>query len=462
MSDLAVNNMVAQQQKRYMKLSPSNSGSASFSYSKGNPVIRFAIAEADAYLIGPEVRLNFDLNVYTTGVTQVASEAVIFNIDPQVGTQGVIQTLSVSSRRYATSLLETIHNYPRLCSSLFSALHDPRDTQFQLFNEQKSSMVGHINTKGRNFYEDNDIKLDETLLRHNRKGYAPVVAGTRKNGTTSHSIRLVAGTFMSNDINLKLLGGLEVEIHLAPDSNLFFGTGAPATSNYVLTNVSLTAPILYMNEAQMGAMSGGNPQTMSFLSWSSLYNVITSTDASVVNRVGLKRVLSTFQNYIPTDQLNNFSNNGMSCYDPGVKRLTYHRNGQRFPYEYAVQVNNSQNLLKKSETALKPQILRNYLSAFRNFRDIKHSAVVPENIMRYNATDDNTELGVFGTGCNFDEVSAQGIDLETGTFGFTMESKLWTPGTDDGATLKDYGVFQFFLAKNTIVVQPGARASVIQ
>jgi len=219
MSDLAVNNMVAQQQKRYMKLSPSNSGSASFSYSKGNPVIRFAIAEADAYLIGPEVRLNFDLNVYTTGVTQVASEAVIFNIDPQVGTQGVIQTLSVSSRRYATSLLETIHNYPRLCSSLFSALHDPRDTQFQLFNEQKSSMVGHINTKGRNFYEDNDIKLDETLLRHNRKGYAPVVAGTRKNGTTSHSNRLVAGTYMSNDINLKLLGGLEVEIHLAPDSN---------------------------------------------------------------------------------------------------------------------------------------------------------------------------------------------------------------------------------------------------
>jgi len=87
---------------------------------------------------------------------------------------------------------------------------------------------------------------------------------------------------------------------------------------------------------------------------------------------------------------------------------------------------------------------------------------VPENIMRYNTTNDNTELAVFGTGCNFDEVSAQGIDLETGTFGFTMESKLWTPGTDDGATTKDYGVFQFFLAKNTIVVRPGASASVIQ
>tara|TARA_R110000824_G_scaffold198522_6_gene382544 strand:+ start:8101 stop:9483 length:1383 start_codon:yes stop_codon:yes gene_type:complete len=460
MSDLAVNNMVAQQQKRYMKLSPSNSGSASFSYSKGNPVIRFAVAEADAYLIGTEVRLNFNLNCYTAGTTQVVNEAQVFNMSPNIGTQAIIQTLSVSSRRYATSLLETIHNYPRLCSSLFSTLHDARDTEFQLYNEQKSSMVGHISSQGQNWKGDNSIKADETLLRHNRKGYAPAVAGTLKNGTTSHSIRLVAGTFMSNDINLKLLGGLEIEIHLAPDSNVFFGANASSTSNYVLTNVSLTAPILYMNPQQVSNM--GQPQTLSFLSWSSLYNVITSTDASVVNRVGLKRVLSTFQNYIPTDQLNNFTNNGMSCYDPGVKRLTYHRNGQRYPLEYAIQVNNSQNLLKKSESSLKPQVLRNYLSVFRNFRDIKHSSIVPENIMRYNTTNDNTELAVFGTGCNFDEVSAQGIDLETGTFGFTMESKLWTPGTDDGATTKDYGVFQFFLAKNTIVVRPGASASVIQ
>jgi len=84
MSDLAVNNMVAQQQKRYMKLSPSNSGTSEFSYSKGNPIIRFSIAEADAFLIGPEVRLNFELKLFTNAGVRPAVAAT-YNLDPQLG-----------------------------------------------------------------------------------------------------------------------------------------------------------------------------------------------------------------------------------------------------------------------------------------------------------------------------------------------------------------------------------------
>ena len=466
MSDLAVNNMVAQQQKRYMKLSPSNSGTQSFSYSKGNPIIRFSIAEADAFLIGPEVRLNFELKIFTNAGTRPAVAAT-YNLDPTIGSQALIQSINVSSRRYATSLLESIHNYPRLCSSLFQALHDARDVEFQLHNEQRSVGVGHMSSggvaNGLLNVGDVNLKADETYLRHGRKGY---LYGAGQTNASCHSIRLVAGTFMSQNINLSTggLAGMEVEIHLAPDTSVLFGADANTNSAYyTLSNVSLTAPILYMNPNQLQAQAEGRANTMSFLSWSSLYNVVTSQTASVVNRVGLKRVLCAVQNYIPTSFINNYLHNSGSCYNPGVKRLTFHRNGQRFPLEYEIDVNNANETTEVAETTLSQQVLRNYLSCFRNYRDVKHSLVVPENLRRYTLASNSTELSMYGTGCNFDEVSSQGVDLSTGTFGFVMDSKLWTPGTDDGSSQSHYGVYQFYLAKNTIIVQPNrASAMVVQ
>ena len=360
MSDLAVNNMVAQQQKRYMKLSPSNSGTSEFSYSKGNPIIRFSIAEADAFLIGPEVRLNFELKVYTSAGAR-PNVAQTYNLDPTIGSQSLIQTINVSSRRYATSLLESIHNYPRLCSSLFQALHDPRDLEFQLHNEQRSVGVGHMSSGGiaNGFLNlgDVNIKADETYLRHGRKGY---LYGAGNTDSSKHSIRIVAGTFMSHNINLSTngLAGLEVEIHLAPDTSVLFGADANTNSAYyTLSNVSLTAPILYMNQRQLMEQQN-QPNTMSFLSWSSLYNVLTSQTASVVNRVGLKRVLCAVQNYIPTSFINNYLYNSGSCYNPGVKRLTFHRNGQRFPLEYEIDVNNASETKEVDETSLNQQVLR--------------------------------------------------------------------------------------------------------
>jgi len=464
MSDLAVNNMVAQQQKRYMKLSPSNSGTSEFSYSKGNPIIRFSVAEADAFLIGPEVRLNFELKLFTNAGARPAVAAT-YNLDPTIGSQAVIQTINVSSRRYATSLLESIHNYPRLCSSLFQALHDPRDLEFQLHNEQRSVGVGHMSSggiaNGNLNLGDVNIKADETFLRHSRKGY---LYGAGQTASSCHSIRLVAGTFMSQNINLSTggLAGLELEIHLAPDTSVIYGADANTNAAYyTLSNVSLTAPILYMNPAQLQAQAEGRANTMSFLSWSSLYNVVTSQTASVVNRVGLKRVLCAVQNYIPTSFINNYLYNSGSCYNPGVKRLTFHRNGQRFPLEYEIDVNNSSETQEVDETTLSQQVLRNYLSCFRNYRDVKHSMIVPENLRRYTDATNSTQLAMYGTGCNFDEVSSQGVDLSTGTFGFVMDSKLWTPGTDDGSVQSHYGVYQFYLAKNTIVVQPNRASAVV-
>ena len=49
---MSVNDRIATQIKRYTKVTPSNAtGNGIFSFSQGNPIIRFTLAEADAFLL---------------------------------------------------------------------------------------------------------------------------------------------------------------------------------------------------------------------------------------------------------------------------------------------------------------------------------------------------------------------------------------------------------------------------
>ena len=51
--------------------------------------------------------------------------------------------------------------------------------------------------------------------------------------------------FQSQNLDLRLLGGLELEITLAPDSNVFSNAGA--TERYLFNNVHLASLITFTN-----------------------------------------------------------------------------------------------------------------------------------------------------------------------------------------------------------------------
>lgn len=462
---MSVNDRIATQIKRYTKITPSNaSGDGVFSFTKGNPVIRFSIAEQDAFLLAPEARLQFKLKAFSDAPSVVSVKtADTINLDPRIGAQSIIQTLTISSRRYATSICEQIQNYNQLVSIAHPTLSSTRDLMTQRNHEQVCVGQGILNRKQQGQAEErltSDIANNKLLQRRYLQcGEQTNLGNLSNNKGVDCSIQLYAGMFQSQNLDLRLLGGLEVEITLAPDANVFFN--ATNTTNYQISDVILNAPLLYKSANQLA--SGVQPSSMEFLTWSNLYNVAQSTNATITNKVGLRGCLSMVQKFVPIAYLNNSGQqadavatagaNAFSGWNVGVKRLTFHRNGQRYPNEYQIltergDLNPAQEVMAEKN----PQIMVNSFSAFENYKDIKHTHITSQNLA--NRQQNNYFLGV-----SFDQVSGQGIDLSGGTISTEIESTLQDPADN---TAKPFGVFTFFLNKNTLVIQPNQRIQSIE
>ena len=400
---MSVNDRIATQIKRYTKITPSNaSGDGIFSFSKGNPVIRFSIAEQDAFLLAPETRLQFKFKAFQTDGTNV-KKANDTNIDPKIGVQSVINTLTISSRRYATSICEQIHNYNQLVSISHPTLASTRDLMTQRNHEQLSVGQGILRRKDQGQPQEDlvaSVQDNKVLMRK----FTTCAGAVADNLGEDCSIQLYAGMFQSQNLDLRLLGGLELEITLAPDSNVF--SNADATTVYQLSDVVLNAPLLYKSAEQMAMPS--QPSTLEFLTWSSLYNVIQSTNATITNKVGLRGCLSMLQKFVPVKYLNNFGKqadnnnnfgaNAFNGWNIGMKRLTFHRNGQRYPNEYQIITEQGDNdppaeLINQKN----PQIMINSLSAFENYKDVKHTHITSQNLATQQAN--NYFLGV-----SFDQI----------------------------------------------------------
>ena len=463
---MSVNDRIATQIKRYTKITPSNaSGNGVFSFSQGNPVIRFSIAEQDAYLLAPETRLQFKFKVIADPTADVGNGGtpVKFNdphnIDNRIGVQSVINTLTISSRRYATSICEQIHNYNQLVSIAHPTLSSTRDLATQRNHEQLCVGQGILGRKEQGQPQQALYDSYQNTKTLQRKA---ICCGGNQNQNVGEdcSIQLYAGMFQSENLDLRLLGGLELEITLAPDSNVFFNAGA--TTRYELSDVVLNAPLLYKSAQQMAMPS--QPSTLEFLTWSSLYNVIQSTNATITNKVGLRGALSMLQKFVPVSYLNaqgrqrgqandNFGSNAFNGWNIGMKRLTFHRNGQRYPNEYQVITERGDGTPAEEVIFEKnPQVLINSLSAFENYKDVKHTHLTSQNLAMRQAN--NYYLGV-----SFDQISGQGIDLTGGTISTEVESTLQDPSDN---SVRPFGVFTFFLNKNTLVVQPNQRIQSIE
>ena len=78
-------NSIAVQQKRFIRLAPSNNSTTGYSPNASQPIIRFSVADTMATADMKEARLNFRLRVNPTGAAD--SQVAItddFNIDRRV------------------------------------------------------------------------------------------------------------------------------------------------------------------------------------------------------------------------------------------------------------------------------------------------------------------------------------------------------------------------------------------
>jgi hypothetical protein len=457
---MSVNDRLVTQQKRFVKLTPTNNSSNTWSYTNGNNIIRFSIAEQDAYLLANQVELQFNFKVYRdVAKTTTIKQADALNIDEKTGVEGVIQTLTISSRRYATSICEQIRNWNQLVAVAKPSLSSKRDVLTQHSHSNGATGLGIYNRKQEDLEQTQLTALRSANKILTRKLYQCDGTPAQDKGQNC-SINLYSGMFTSMpQLDLRLMGGLEIEIELASDLNVFFNEGLNAPQltdsiNYELSDVILNCPLLYKTNNELA--SGVQPNQLSFLTWSSLYNVAQSTDTTISNKVGMRSVLSMVQKFVPVAHVNNIAQRAFCGYNPGIRRLTYHRNGQRYPLEYEIKTERGE--LGPGEEAVhekNPQILINSLSAFQNYKDVKHTHITSQNL------DDRANAPYF-LGVSFDQISGQGIDLTGGTVSTELVSTLMDPATADGSDTKPYGVFTFFLNKNTLVIQPNARIQAIE
>ena len=440
--------------KRYLSISSSNGGGI-FSYSNGNPQLKFLVSN-NGMLQTQECRFQgvFKrvLNTLTDGATtNEVDQTKDLNLDSFCGIQSVIQNLEISSRKYSNRSIETISNYPRLVSNFMSGLHSKSGLDTQTFHESSAKGMGfntqteesHIDgTNGSTRYASANQKLANRIPQSAVKGIP-------------FDMRLVAGMFMSSDLDLEAIGGLAITINLAPNESVLYGTDA-SLYHYIIENPRLVVPVLSKTEQQQIALAQNpNPQ-MNFLSFTSLYNTISSTDQQVVHRVSLKGVISTMTNFIPTSYINSFVENGQAQYNPSIQKLVYNMDGKRFPLEYSIEVDRDETLSELKQPSTNPQLLRNYIEAFRNSKEVKKSCINPVISGTQSQIDKH---GVFGIGASFDSVSNAGIPAEISTLGFELQCKLTNPTTfndiPDAQTTLTYSAYTYYLCRNSVQVGAG-------
>lgn len=433
--------------KKHLTIAPSNSTSDNtYSSSNNQSVLRFDIGSS-GMMIGQDVRLEFDITYNRTGGGAVTM-AHDYNIDPYLTHNAVIKSISWQSRRFNEKILERVNNYPLLCKHLMSSLSSKEDLETHQFHESGCKGVD-VN------------KLDNSNVKFNG-----LVKSARRElvGTNSVVLKLFTGITLSDPIDLDLTQGLTCEIVLANASEIVKGADA-VNGSYTISNPRLHIPILLKDDATLQAERSQPTQVLSFLSYSNIFDTLDSTDATIVHRLGLKNVINVLISACPTKYLQNFNNYSQGFYNAGIRKLTFFRNSQQYPLTYVIETDAQSAKKEQDQATAYPELVWNYLSAYRPTDEINKTSLTPNNIAgsvqvldagnanaiaTRKANVERQGLSAFALGVSFDESSNFGIDTTNDNISYNIQSSLEDP--DDNRLTTSYALNFFYLNRNDIVI----------
>jgi hypothetical protein len=408
-----------------LQVTPSNhTSTGKISYKDGNPLIQFIIGEQGRLLVGQSVRLVGKFSVFKDDATISTSP---LRMSEQLGIYSIIDSLTIKSQS-THQVIEEIKHFPRFMSSYLPVTSSEQDT------------AGHLSETA--LVAPNWANGQHTVVSN------PTVNATdNKKGGNSFAINLPCGLFSGqNPIPLMAngaggVGGLLVEIQLAPDSNVLFDESGSPTSDdvknafYQLSNLSLSCEVMDP-QGQMPPAS-----TFEYNSISSYFTTFNSTNAIVNFNLGLSRVLGVFGNMISADKINNRGENGLSNNFPvngdasqspaKIKQLFFTRGGERFPLEYNIDTvqKDSTNTANANSDVADSEITQQYLNAVTQFSKLRRTQISPLNT-KYTTGDPlvvNFKVdggSVAGLGVAYDVVSGQGVDFSSVNWGMNMECDL--------------------------------------
>jgi hypothetical protein len=420
------------------------------SFKNGFPVVSFTIQSQNGILDPKSIRIAGNLQVFKdnlatpTPVYDDDAANARVTMDNRLGIYNIMDQLIIRHNK-SKQICEHIRHYPRYLSSYLG------------FGSSKQDLIGHLGETCL-IMPDPDVFFRTVIANENT-----VTADQVKKSFSAH---LPCGFLGSqNPINLmeSSFGGIQIEIHLSPDSNALFNPTGVSTNitdaHYRLTDLELTCEISDIPADQMAQLSKQTSGQYEFNTITSLYTSVNSTNAQIQYSLGLKQLQSVFLNFCPSSHINTLTQNGMATTYPSksngdlvhFKRVQWLRGGVKYPCEYDIVT----NIDKDANTlVVDPQLLKSSIDSVIPEYLVDRSSVSSQNNYRgYNltTTGDKSYLdvrdggGLFILGQKYSQFNT-GQDFSQQQWGLSLDSDL----TDDSPQ----SVFIYFKARAVLVWSP--------
>tara|TARA_R110000796_G_scaffold79632_1_gene176785 strand:+ start:3290 stop:4603 length:1314 start_codon:yes stop_codon:yes gene_type:complete len=423
---------------QHLEVIPSNiTSDGKLSFKNGQPVVQFIVGEQERSLIGQSLRICGKFTAFSADGA-ISTSATGLRMNEQLGVYSCFNELHISSQKTAQSI-ETIRHYPRMMSSYMGVTSSLQDG------------ISHLNETA---LIDMNYALQERGVIENPSG---------KTTSNSFCVPLVCG-LLNGTSPIPLsgawgVGGLDISVHLSPDSNVFFSSGSDTSSItgafYELSDVKLVCEVVTPGPDMLSRLMSQTENVFEYNSITSMFNTINSMNGVLNFPLGVSRCLGVFLNMVPASHINNLKFDGTATLPPTnntgkpaeVTQLVFTRGGERFPLEY-----NIDTLQKDDPTniTMDSQVVRNYMNAVMGFTKIERTNVSPANNFyedygaQYTYAKEVIEGGVkFGLGVNYDQISGDGVSFQDVPFGLQMTSNLTTDSPQ--------GIYLFAHCKNTVV-----------
>ena len=418
---------------------PSNvTANGSISFRDGNPVVQFILGEQDRLLLGNSIRFCGKFRAMLSSASSSTSDVSQLAMSEKLGVYSCIDSLTIKSQRTGQTL-ESIRHYNRFLSSYL-----PTTTSLQ-------DNIGHMS--------ESALIMPSYAAQQESVVNIPSASSTMNN----FCMALPCGMFNGGEpipLMPEAVGGLLIELHLAPDSQVFHTQGdsdsaSYADSFYEFTDVSLVAELSEPGPDVIQQLKSRPSGTYEYNSISSYYQTINSGNGIINFQLGLSRVLGVFCNVVPAAHINNVLFDGLATLYPtnvdgssaDVKELFFTRNGTKFPLDFNI------NTLQQKDPANQiadSQIIYEYMNAVQKFADITRTTLSPLNVRlsdvgRFDKDFADGGCG-WGLGVSYDNISDQGVDFSNVNFGINMSLDL----TSDSPQ----AFFVFAHSKQTLVFGP--------
>tara|TARA_R110000822_G_scaffold102_8_gene480 strand:+ start:2444 stop:3778 length:1335 start_codon:yes stop_codon:yes gene_type:complete len=412
---------------RYVEIRPDNIPSdGRVSFKNGFPVLSFTIAAQNGVLDPRSIRICGDLRLYKDNASPptpvLAGDDPKVMMDNRLGVFALWDQLIIRNGR-SKMICESIRNYNRYMSSYLGV------------SSSKQDLMGHLETT--------------CLIMPNRDTFFTATCANNTDGTQvkPFSCHLPCG-FLSGGHSVNLMptafGALEIEIHLAPDSNVLFAdtgvTGTLGGAHYELRDVKLTCEVQDIPADQMVAMSQMTEGSMEYNSITSLYTSINTANAQLQYNLALKQVQSAFVTFCPSTHINTLGENGLATTYPAkqsgantlavLNRIQFLRGGVKYPMDFDVTTNNSTDSLTSVSD---PQVVKQFVESIIPEYQLDRSSASFGNINRqYNMG--NTDVAnnytrvpdggaLFGVGVRYSQHDS-GQDFSSQQWGLSIESDI--------------------------------------